>query len=137
MTRPSLRSFLFGPGQAFGLPRLLFTVPALAFAFFFLSPAGGFEFGPPPAAAADIMQCMEECIRNEGGNTAANKTTCKMRCANVPSVFGHGQGTAAGGQPAPRDSGSCMSSYKDCKEVCGKKDKKCNRVCKKALMRCQ
>lgn len=118
------------------LVRTLLFPPVLAFAFFLLSPAGGFEFGSP-AAAAQILQCMEECIRNEGGNTAANKTTCKMRCANVPSVFGQGQGTAAAGQPPPRDSGSCMSSYKDCKEVCGKKDKKCNRVCKKALTRCQ
>ena len=34
------------------------------------------------------------------------------------------------------DSGSCMSAYKDCQDDCGK-DKKCKRVCKKALMRCQ
>ncbi len=104
--------------------RLLFSLSILAFAFTALLPSSGTAH-----AAADLMQCMESCIRNEGGNTAANKETCKYRCANVPSVTG-------GGAPASRDSGSCMSSYKDCQEVCDK-DKKCKRVCKKALMRCQ
>jgi len=111
---------------------------ALAFAFFLLPPtpasltgAGPFSVsGPATASAAgDLMQCMENCIRGEGGNSDANKDTCKMRCANIPSVTG-------GGAPANKDSGSCMSAYKDCNEACGK-DKKCKRVCKKALMRCQ
>ncbi len=105
--------------------RPIFTLFALAFAFTILLPA---------SASADVLQCMESCIRSEGGNTDANKTTCKMRCANVPTVFGGPSGS--GGAPANRDSGSCMSAYKDCQEVCGK-DKKCKRVCKKALMRCQ
>ncbi len=106
---------------------LFFAFPALALAFVLFSPKDSLEFGPP-TAAADLLQCMESCIRNEGGNTAANKTTCKSRCANIPSV--------TGGASANRDSGSCMSSYKDCKEDCGK-DNKCKRVCKKALMRCK
>ncbi len=80
MIRPSLRSLLF--------------VPFLALAFSFISPQGGFEFGPKPAAA-DLLQCMESCIRHEGGNTAANKETCKMRCANVPSVTGGGASPTA------------------------------------------
>ncbi len=112
--------------------RPIFTLSILAFAFTILLPASGtvFERGAGPApAAADLMQCMESCIRHEGGNSATNKETCKSRCANVPSVTG-------GGAPANKDSGSCMSAYKDCQADCGK-NKKCKRVCKKALMRCQ
>ncbi len=110
--------------------RPIFTLSVLAFAFTILLPAPTTLSGPASAsAAADIMQCMENCIRSEGGNTDANKTTCKMRCANVPSMTG-------GGAPANRDSGSCMSAYKDCQEIC-EKNNKCKRVCKKALMRCQ
>jgi len=112
--------------------RRVFALPGLVFAFYLLLPASGSVFEPaagPASAAADVMQCMESCIRHEGGNSAANKETCKARCANVPSVTG-------GAAPENRDSGSCMSAYKDCQENCGK-DKKCQRVCKKALMRCQ
>jgi hypothetical protein len=101
-------------------------VSALALAFFLLLPTS-LTFTGPGAAMADLMQCMESCIRHEGGNTAANKTTCKSRCANVPVATGGG---------ASKDSGSCMSAYKDCQETCGK-NKKCKRVCKKALLRCQ
>ena len=116
--------------------RPIFTLSILAFAFTILLPASTTISGPATAsAAADIMQCMENCLRSEGGNTAANKTTCKMRCANVPTVFGGASGSS-GGVPANKDSGSCMSAYKDCQEICAK-DKKCKRVCKKALMRCQ
>jgi len=100
-------------------------VSALALAFYLLLPTS-LTFTGPGAASADLMQCMESCIRHEGGNTAANKTTCKSRCANVPAATG----------AANKDSGSCMSAYKDCQETCGK-NKKCKRVCKKALMRCQ
>ncbi len=110
--------------------RPIFTLSILAFAFTILLPTSGSDFGRgagPAPAAADLMQCMESCIRHEGGNSAANKETCKSRCANVPS---------ATGAPATKDSGSCMSAYKDCQADCGK-DKKCKRVCKKALMRCQ
>ena len=111
--------------------RSLFLSSVLALAFTFVLPhggyEGGFEFGPR-AATADLIQCMTSCIKHEGGNSAANKATCKSRCANVPS--------ATGGRAAKRDSGSRMSAYKDCQSDCGK-DKKCKRVCKKALMRCQ
>ena len=108
--------------------RPIFTLSILAFAFTILLPASTTISGPATAsAAADVLQCMENCIRSEGGNTAANKTTCKSRCANVPVATGGG---------ASKDSGSCMSAYKDCQETCGK-NKKCKRVCKKALLRCQ
>jgi hypothetical protein len=110
--------------------RFTLILSALAFSFYLLLPASTTIPGPATAsAAADILQCMEKCIRHEGGNTDANKTTCKMRCAGVPSVF-------SGNAPANKDSGSCMSAYKDCRETCAG-DKKCTRVCKKALMRCQ
>jgi len=112
--------------------RFFFTLSVLAFAFTLLLPAPGPENGSvfgPASAAADLLRCMESCIRHEGGNSAANKETCKSRCADVPPVTG-------GGAPANRDSGSCMSAYKDCRETCGK-DETCKRVCKKALMRCQ
>ena len=108
--------------------RTLISIPALVLAMAFLaSPFGGTPFAAGPAAA-NLLQCMESCIRHEGGNSATNKKTCKSRCANIPS--------ATGGASANRDSGSCMSSYKDCQADCGK-NKKCKRVCKKALMRCQ
>jgi len=75
-----------------------------------------------PAGAQNIMQCMEQCIRHEGGNSAANKETCKSRCANVP------MGKRAG----PRD---CMANFKSCRTGCAK-DKKCVRACKKRLNSC-
>jgi len=106
--------------------RLTLKMSLLAFFFAVLPPQPGVGFGPAPAAA-DLMQCMTSCIKHEGGNSAANKETCKYRCANVPA--------ATGGPKQQQDSGSCMSAFKDCKENCGK-DKKCGRICKKALMRC-
>ncbi len=83
----------------------------------------GIFFGPAPAAAG-LLQCMESCIRHEGGNTAANKATCKSRCANVPA------GRPGAGGP------DCMAVYKDCNAACAK-NKKCRRGCKKRLMRCK
>ena len=47
-------------------------VSALALAFYLLLPTS-LTFTGPGAAMADLMQCMESCIRHEGGNTAANK----------------------------------------------------------------
>lgn len=108
--------------------RSTLIISVLTFAFT-LFPPTSVSFTGPGAAKADMLQCMESCIRHEGGNSAANKDTCKMRCANVPSVTGE-RG------PGKKDSGSCMSAYKDCQADCGK-DKKCKRVCKKTLMRCQ
>ncbi|MDE0993369.1 MAG: hypothetical protein OSA23_09380 [Rhodospirillales bacterium] len=32
--------------------------------------------------AANVMQCMSDCIKHEG-NTATAKSTCKLRCVNV------------------------------------------------------
>ncbi len=111
------------------MTRTIISIPALVLVMALLAPL--FDRTPFTAdpAAADLLQCMDSCIRHEGGNSAANKETCKSRCANVPSVTG-------GSQPGRRDSGSCMSTYKDCRESCGG-NKACKRACKKALMRCQ
>ncbi len=103
-------------------PTLIISL--LTFAFFLLLPTSDSYTGPG-VATADLLQCMETCIRHEGGNTAANKDTCKSRCAMVPSA---GRGQKAGG--------GCMDVFKDCNANCGK-DKKCKRVCKKGLMRCK
>ena len=97
-------------------------IPVLALVFYLFPPLSVSNIGPG-AAKADLLQCMESCIRHEGGNSAANKDTCKMRCANVPSVTG-GRG------PGKKNSGSCMSADKDCQADCGK-NKKCKLVCKK------
>ena len=78
--------------------RPIFTLSILAFAFYILLPASGSVFGlnaGPASAATDLMQCMESCIRHEGGNSATNKETCKSRCANVPSVTGGGTSPTA------------------------------------------
>ncbi len=112
------------------LSRTVLIPLAVAFTFMLPGPPGGqtgtffgLGFGPAPAAA-DLLQCMESCIRHEGGNTAANKATCKSRCANVPTAL-----PGAGGR-------DCMAVYKDCNAACAK-NKKCRRGCKKRLMRCK
>ncbi len=114
------------------MTRTFISIPALALVMSLLAPLfQGTPFTAEPAIA-DLMQCMESCIKHEGGNSAANKSTCKSRCANVQSGMGHEDGQ---GQKN-RDSGSCMSSFKDCRESCGG-NKACKQACKTALMRCQ
>ncbi|MCH7551267.1 MAG: hypothetical protein IIA35_06155 [Proteobacteria bacterium] len=107
-------------------------MPILALAFVIALPAPG--PGPSPGAwtgsgaafaQGGLLQCMEQCIRHEGGNTATNKATCKSRCANVPS-----QGVGQGGAP------DCMARYKDCRGACAK-NKSCRKACKKRLMGCK
>ena len=71
--------------------------------------------------AESLMQCMTRCIKNEGGNTADNKETCKYRCAKV----GAGRGPK-------RD---CGMEFKNCNKRCAK-NKACLRSCKKTLMNC-
>ena len=104
-------------------------IPILAMAFVIALPAAP---GPGPLygsgaafAQGGLLQCMEQCIRHEGGNTATNKETCKSRCANVPM--------SAPGQGGPPD---CMARYKDCRGACAK-NKSCRKACKKRLMNCK
>ncbi len=111
------------------MKRSVLLLPILALAFFVALPAApgpGPSYGSGTAfAQGGLLQCMEQGIRHEGGNSAANKTTCKSRCANVPS-----QGAGPGGPP------DCMARYKDCRGACAK-NKKCKRACKKRLMSCK
>ena len=107
------------------MTRTFFSIAALALVMTLLAPLSqGTPFTAEPAAA-DLLQCMASCIKQEGGNTAANKETCKSRCANIPSTS-RGQGAG----------GSCMKTHKNCQRSCGG-NKACKRACKKALMRCK
>ncbi len=82
---------------------------------------------PAPALAQqqDMMRCMEQCLRHEGRD---QKETCKLRCADVPSVTGQG-----GRPPGDRD---CMARFKACGKDCGR-DRKCAAACKAELMNCK
>ena len=124
------------------MKRSALLMPILALAFVIALPAApgtGYSPGPSPGAwtgsgaygpgtafaQGGLLQCMEQCIRHEGGNSAANKTTCKSRCANVPM-----QGAGQGGAP------DCMARYKDCRGACAK-NKSCRRACSKRLRTCK
>ncbi len=111
------------------MKRSVLLLPILALAFVFALPAApgpGPSFGSGAAfAQGGLLQCMEQCIRHEGGNSAANKTTCKSRCANVPM-------SAPGRDGAP----DCMAQYKDCRDACAK-NKSCRRGCSKRLRGCK
>ena len=77
-----------------------------------------------PIKAANIMQCMSDCIKQEG-DTATAKAICKLRCANITLP--------------PANTGNplyCMSIFKKCTRACDKKNKVCWNDCKKALMKC-
>lgn len=105
--------------------RTVVSIPALLLVIALATPPfEGTPFAADPAVA-DLMQCMESCIRNEGGNSAANKQTCKYRCARVQS-----------GPPGQASSGGCMKSFKACRGSCDR-DKTCKRTCKKTLMSCK
>ncbi len=74
-------------------------------------------------AQADLLKCMEKCIRDEGSDS---KATCKTRCAQIPSAFGNG---------GPRKP-DCMANYKKCLKLCPKKDKTCKKACREQRMSC-
>ena len=74
--------------------------------------------------AANVMQCMSNCIKHEG-DTATAKAICKLRCANI--TF------------SPANTGSqpyCMSIFKKCTRACNKNKSICWKNCKKVLMEC-
>ncbi len=81
---------------------------------------------PSPALAQpqDIMQCMERCLRHEGRD---QKETCKLRCADLPSVTDRDR---------PAGDRDCMARHKACQKDCGR-DRDCHRGCKAELMRCK
>jgi hypothetical protein len=78
-----------------------------------------------PVKAYNIMQCMSDCIKQEG-DTAAAKAICKLRCADItlPPI-------SAGNQTY------CMSIFKKCTRACNKNNKICWKDCKKELMECK
>ena len=78
-----------------------------------------------PLKAANIMQCMSSCIKQEG-DTAAAKAICKLRCANITLPP-----NSAGNPPY------CMSIFKKCTRACDKNNKICWKDCKKGLMGCK
>jgi hypothetical protein len=73
------------------------------------------------ASSDDIMQCMADCIIEEGKSETA---TCKQRCANIKIDMNQYQ---------PKD---CMATYKQCKRDCDNGDKNCKKVCKRSLQGC-
>ncbi len=80
---------------------------------------------PLAAHSANVGQCMADCIKHEG-NTASAKSTCKLRCADVPvPALNTGNKT------------SCMAVYKKCNRSCPKTDKTCRQDCKDVLMECK
>ncbi|MCW9034688.1 MAG: hypothetical protein OQJ97_10765 [Rhodospirillales bacterium] len=80
----------------------------------------GFVFITPPVAQADIMACMEKCIRDNGKD---EKATCKSSCA----------GSIGSMSRKPVD---CGTIYKKCRKSCDKKDKACKSACKDAQRSC-
>jgi hypothetical protein len=75
--------------------------------------------------AANLVQCVGDCIKWEG-DTATAKKACKSRCANITLP------TAILESPQ-----NCMSIFKKCKRTCNKRNKVCRKNCKEALMECK
>ena len=96
----------------------------LALSFAGTTPANSANGITELAASPSLIQCMTDCIKYEG-NTATAKSTCKLRCANVPMP-----GAQRGGK-------DCMAVYKNCNRTCPKGDKSCRKACKANLMQCK
>ncbi len=77
------------------------------------------SFAPPLHAGDDLLQCVADCIMQEG---EAEAETCQMRCANIDLNLNQ----------EPKD---CMAVYKQCKKDCDG-EKSCKKVCKTALTNC-
>lgn len=80
------------------------------------------------AEGETLKQCMERCVSYEGGNSQANKGTCKSRCGSVMLK----QSTVK-----RRD---CMGVFKSCMKSCGKEKigqpSSCHKQCKAVLKTC-
>ncbi|MBC8269349.1 MAG: hypothetical protein H8E36_11410 [Rhodospirillaceae bacterium] len=80
------------------------------------------------ARGETLMQCMEDCIQHEGGNSATNKATCKTRCG------------AKFVNPKPAGNRDCMGEFKGCNTSCGKEKignpSPCHKECKAQLKTC-
>ena len=99
--------------------------PRLAISLFAAFVLAAAAFPAPAFAQTDIMKCMEQCLRYEGKD---QKETCKLRCADIPSVTGPGS--------RPPGQQDCMGQYKACQRDCGK-DRECHKACKTQLMNCK
>lgn len=73
------------------------------------------------ASSDDLLQCMADCIVQEGKSEAQ---TCKQRCSKIRIDMNQSQ---------PRD---CMATFKQCKRDCDKSDKACKKECKRDLLNC-
>jgi hypothetical protein len=75
-----------------------------------------------------LLQCMEKCVSYEGGNSEANKATCKSRCG------------AAMLKQSPVGKRDCMGEFKSCNRTCGKEimglPGPCHKQCKAVLRVC-
>jgi hypothetical protein len=75
-----------------------------------------------------LLQCMEKCVSYEGGNSEANKATCKSRCG------------AAMLKQSPVGKRDCMGEFKHCNRTCGKENigqpSHCHKQCKAVLRSC-
>ncbi len=82
----------------------------------------------PSSQSETLMQCMEECIQYEGGNSAANKLTCKNRCG--PAAI----------KKLPGVIKDCMGAFKACNVACGPEKigqpSACHKKCKRTLRTC-
>ena len=80
------------------------------------------------AGGETLMQCTEKCISHEGGNSEANKVTCKSRCG------------AALLKQSPVGKPDCMDEFKACSRTCGKENigqpSFCHKQCKVVLKTC-
>jgi hypothetical protein len=80
------------------------------------------------AGGKATMRCMEKCISYEGGNSEANKVTCKSRCG------------AAFLKQLPIGKRDCMGEFKSCSRTCGKENigqpSACHKQCKVELRTC-
>jgi len=110
---------------------LFVSAPSHATAAALVGVVGMGVAGVEVAGNPSVMQCVANCIKQEG-KTATIKKICKRRCADVPlPAFGK---PAAGYGNDQRD---CMTVYKSCNRTCAKGDKACRRTCKSGLMQCK
>ena len=86
------------------------------------APVQAAEPGEFKLAAADLMKCMEKCIRTNGKD---EKESCKLSCSANMSFKNQAQ--------------DCMAIYKSCRKGCDKNKATkngCKKTCRKAKQNC-
>ena len=80
------------------------------------------------AEGETLLQCMKKCVSYEGGNSEANRVTCKIRCGGASL------------KQSPVEKRDCMSEFKSCSRTCGKEKigqpSPCHKECKEMLRTC-